>query len=1331
MKYALLVALILGMGYSLPTPVLADSNCANCPHPEPDDDDPPDDDDWPTNDDDPLPPDDPPGRPCDDDGNGNEVGTGSIHMHRAEKRRQVTDLRTYGAAPIAFTRHYNSRTTDFTTNYFDFGWKQTWQHNWNYEMRDLQSKTHGQNDVKLRLPSGNEFNFYAADSNGVVRVPLAFQGDRLYKWSGTPVGHTLVKPNGWEYDFQRTTSPRYQLIRVRDGKGLAWTLSYNAQGKLERIANNFGRWIEIERGTTNGAYCITAVRSSDGREVAYRYGTWEYDALSTSVVVTTTNVWMDPPGEWVVQTNYTPVVATNHVADAVLDGVDYPDATQAEYTYAGALAEDMGRPLLAAAVDPCHPGAGARVRYEYNYDFIFDFGEGPYLVTGVVLEERNLDTDSMVVRLPTGAGDSPLIEMGGVEGGSYGNMYDCGLKNGSRDAEGRETTYTHDQGGAGFMDSKTDPLGNITTYERDYAGRVTSVSNPNGETKQATYNSSGFPLTRVDALSRTTVYTRATNNFLMRMDYPDGSFEAWTRNEYGQALTHTLRCGGVESFSYYGTNETGGLYGDLKIRTDPASNTTVYAWTVAGLLSGIVDARGNAVHFSYDWRGNLLARTNADNTATFHQYDAFANRTNMANELGHETAFTFDEFNRLKTVTDPLGRVTEYEYGRAPGCGGCGGHAPIVSRIIHPDGKRTEYAYDLTDRRTNETIAAGTAEAATTVWTYDGAGRLATQTDANGNKHTWVYDAGSRVVAETNAAGDVTTYAYDVTGKLTNRVDGAGVETFWEYDAMNRVTAIGSGTLRYEYEYDLAGRRTAMHTRVNGDIAETTTYVYDELDRLIEKIDPTGYSLTYGYDAVGNRTNLTVARVEGGRVYLSQSYAYDERNRLASMIGNDRVTAFQYDALGRRTNAVWPNETTATYAYDDANQLLSLVHASAATTIASFVYGYDLGGNRTNMITLEGTNSYAYDNRDWLTYAEYPDGSSQDFDYDPVGNRTVLTEVGTGVPPVRVTAYTYGPANRLLASASALETNVYAYDGAGRLTNQLVNGQERRYEYSFRGQMTALHDMDGRVFAYAFDGDGNRVSQGLNDCLETRFVYDGANVVLDLISGTEIVHAYINGRGMDQPIERIAFVSGDARQRHVYHTDALGSVAVMTDDSVTAAKTYAYEAFGRIRAETGALVVNRHTFTGREAMADLRGWYYFRWRVVDPISGRFASEDPLGFVDGPLRYGYVGGNPVSLVDPLGLAPDSQDTFSSCMTRCMFGPPTGGPATDIITEACSLQWPKAGGPIAAGGAAISAISFGYCLVKCSWERPTPPSFKVWDTLYPPSTGAPPGHWPFGT
>jgi len=155
------------------------------------------------------------------------------------------------------------------------------------------------------------------------------------------------------------------------------------------------------------------------------------------------------------------------------------------------------------------------------------------------------------------------------------------------------------------------------------------------------------------------------------------------------------------------------------------------------------------------------------------------------------------------------------------------------------------------------------------------------------------------------------------------------------------------------------------------------------------------------------------------------------------------------------------------------------------------------------------------------------------------------------------------------------KTTFDACNNVGRPTNHAVNGNSRSFGYSFRSQMTSLTDTNGQVFTYAFDGDGNRISQSLNDCLHARYIYDGPNVVLELNASNEVTYATVNGPGIDQPVERIAYVNGEPRLRQVYHTDGLGSVALMTDESQAPVKTYAYDAFGRIRSETGELLMNR------------------------------------------------------------------------------------------------------------------------------------------------------------
>ena len=53
-------------------------------------------------------------------------------------------------------------------------------------------------------------------------------------------------------------------------------------------------------------------------------------------------------------------------------------------------------------------------------------------------------------------------------------------------------------------------------------------------------------------------------------------------------------------------------------------------------------------------------------------------------------------------------------------------------------------------------------------------------------------------------------------------------------------------------------------------------------------------------------------------------------------------------------------------------------------------------------------------------------------------------------------------------------------------------------------------------------------------------------------------------------------------------------------------------------------------------MTESNGLYYMRARYYDQHTGRFISEDPIGFAGGDVNlYAYVQNNPVLLVDPSG------------------------------------------------------------------------------------------------
>ncbi len=90
----------------------------------------------------------------------------------------------------------------------------------------------------------------------------------------------------------------------------------------------------------------------------------------------------------------------------------------------------------------------------------------------------------------------------------------------------------------------------------------------------------------------------------------------------------------------------------------------------------------------------------------------------------------------------------------------------------------------------------------------------------------------------------------------------------------------------------------------------------------------------------------------------------------------------------------------------------------------------------------------------------------------------------------------------------------------------------------------------------------------------------------------------------------------------------------ITDAAGFVVNSYEYDSYGNIESSIEG-IANPFTYTGREFDAE-SGLYFYRARYYDPETGRFISEDPIGFAGGFNLYRYVRNNPVKNRDPLGL-----------------------------------------------------------------------------------------------
>jgi RHS repeat-associated protein len=187
---------------------------------------------------------------------------------------------------------------------------------------------------------------------------------------------------------------------------------------------------------------------------------------------------------------------------------------------------------------------------------------------------------------------------------------------------------------------------------------------------------------------------------------------------------------------------------------------------------------------------------------------------------------------------------------------------------------------------------------------------------------------------------------------------------------------------------------------------------------------------------------------------------------------------------------------------------------------------------------------------------------------------------------------------------------------------------------------------------YKYDVFGNRVEadvdpegDGDTDAI-TRYALDGWGsgrmpvssadwnvwAELDGQNSNALLTRYLRGDVVDQIFAR-EDGSGNA---YWTLTDRLGSVRDVTDNTGVVKDSLSYDAYGNIVSETASAYRGNYAWTGRE-FDGTTGLQYNRARYYDPATGRWQSQDLLGFGAGDCNlYRYAKNGPTTATDPSGL-----------------------------------------------------------------------------------------------
>jgi YD repeat-containing protein len=632
-------------------------------------------------------------------------------------------------------------------------------------------------------------------------------------------------------------------------------------------------------------------------------------------------------------------------------------------------------------------------------------------------------------------------------------------------------TWRYEYDANGRMVKETTPAVSITTVTTDSSGLHTSAANVALETVM-TYDALGNLLTRTEAANTTQARTTT-------YEYDSMGRQIVTRYPAAEIYDYATSSVVVDS--------------------------TLYSSTGYDALGNAIwgrDVAGNYSHKGYDALGRIVWEVDAQRYLTFHVRDAFGNLTETRRfaaprdaNVGSATAPTLTYPSSPEVGAND--RVLAREYDRLN----------RVTRVIEPSG----YVYDSN----LSTGAQGGQATPQTVFLYNafgdviresklihGVGAGADPVGPDSNPSAWAstyryFDRRGQQVAEVDAERYLTRFQYDETGDLIDKMEyanrvasvsvsaiptapsataetGRNRHTIYSYDELNRLTSetfadveyfdfsslfqssLRTGSRATSYGYDAVGNQT----RVTVNNASTYSY-YDVLGRVIAIAEP---RRVIGHSQPVNPqppTSLTpyqeMYRDAHGNIVKQVRYAGDigfptatAKPTVSAALTNDsrnRVTLTRYDLHGHIVESAMANQVSG--------QPVDFSNATYAVQHAAYTKRGEIAKQWQNIQTV---------NPDLTPGAPafISETISSVFHYDALGRQTKLVEAqdATHTRFVESDYNGFGEiSERRTLNANGVGVfgrETYEYDNGGRLWRTNADtGVYRVYLYDLAGQATA------------------------------------------------------------------------------------------------------------------------------------------------------------------------------------------------------------------------------------------------------------------------------------
>ncbi|CAK0778584.1 hypothetical protein CCP3SC1_970006 [Gammaproteobacteria bacterium] len=527
-------------------------------------------------------------------------------------------------------------------------------------------------------------------------------------WVADPDVMSVLSGNaqtGWMLITSEDTTEKYGpdgwLTSITTRAGLVTTLTYDGSKNLTMVTGPFGHTLKFSYDSANR---VSTMTTPDGKIYTYAYD------------------------------------ATNN-----LTSVKYPDATVRQYLY-----EDVDHPNALTGITDENGNRFATYAYGSDGRAISTQHAG-----GAELTTVTYNTDGTV------SVNDPLGNTHGYDFTVQFGMVKPTAISGAPVKTSGGKSFTYDSNG--FIASRTDFDGNVTTYTHDARGLEISRTEASGTPLARTIETKWSPVfhlpIQITEPNRITKFSYdAKGNLKTKMVTANTETRSWnyTYNAKGQVLTINgprTDVADVTKFAYY-------VHGGLATITDALGHVTSLSnYDANGHPLKIIDPNGLITRLTYDVRGHIQTRTIGTETTTF-AYDAVGNLIKMTRPDGSFLSYTYDAAHRLTGVKDALGNSLAY-------------------------------TLDAADNRTKEQILDATsAVTRTRSYAYDNVNRLIQEIGAQGQTIAYDYDPNGNLTKVTDPLNYATTYSYDALNRLAQTLDPNNGVTIYGYDANDHLTSL-------------------------------------------------------------------------------------------------------------------------------------------------------------------------------------------------------------------------------------------------------------------------------------------------------------------------------------------------------------------------------------------------------------------------------------------------------------------------------------------------------------------------------------------------------------